>query len=76
MIGRADFDCYGHRFTMLNKGLSFELNCDGETVDKSKGFSTCELSCAVDGHAVRVDVVMGTMAIANVFIDGDFLRTF
>lgn len=76
MIRKAEFDCYGHRFTILNKGFSFELKCDGETVDESKGISTCDLSCAVGGHAVRVDVVMGTMAIANVFIDGKFLRSF
>ena len=76
MIRKAEFDCYGHRFTILNRGFSFELKCDGETVDESKGVSTCELSCAVDGHTLRVDVVMGTMAIANVFIDGEYLRSF
>ena len=64
------------RFTILNKGFSFELKCDGETVDESRGSSTCELSCVVNGHAVRADVVMGTMAIVNVFIDGKFLRAF
>lgn len=76
MFRKAEFDCYGHRFTVINRGFSFELKCDGETVDESKGFSTCELSCAVDGHTLRVDVVMGAMAIASVFIDGEYLRDF
>ncbi len=76
MIRRAEFDCYGRRFIILNRGFSFELKCDGETVDESRGLSACELSCVIDGHTVRVDVVMGTMAIANVFIDGKFLRAF
>jgi hypothetical protein len=74
VIRKAEFDCYGRRFTIINKGFTFELKCDGVTVDESRGSSTCELSCVVDGHTVRVDVVMGTMAIVNVFIDGKFLR--
>ncbi len=76
MIRRASFASWGHEFSVINRGLSFSLLCDGEEIDAARGTSTCELSAAVDGHSVRVDVVMGTMAIANVFLDGKFFKSF
>ena len=76
MMRRARFSAWGHRFEIVNRGLSFSLLCDGETVDDAEGLSTCELSYETDGHTVRVDVVMGVMALANVFLDGEFFRSF
>ncbi len=61
---------------MVNRGCSFTLLCDGGLADDAEGLSTCELSCTTDGHTVRVDVVMGVMALASVFLDGEFYRAF
>ena len=66
----------GPRVRRRQQGFSFSLLCDGQTVDVAEGLSICELSFAVDGHSVRVDLATGARALASVFRDGEFLRTF